>query len=168
VPGDLGLLVDAHFEAVYTQPEPPANDCECRNPDGTDDANCLKQWQDDNFDLDDWEVCVEVDGAAVAAQEDMHDYLVWGGPSGYTLDPTEPKSIPPATIGPNPCGYDRFSQYPVVPEGIPRQMVFRGWLVMLKPLPSGAHKLRYYVIPSAPDQELGYEPMGVTMDLVVP
>ena len=104
--------------------------------------------------MDDWEVCLEVDGKAVGTLAEMKSHLVWGGPWAYDSDDADPKIPYPETYGPNNCG---------VAEGTPRELVSWGFTFVLKPLPPGQHTIRWYVVPSLMD----LEPRGVTYDVTV-
>lgn len=156
VPAGQGLLVDLHTQAIFSVPEVD-DDCGCFLPDASADAQCLEAYLENILALEDWEVCLEVDGVAVAAPSAMRDYLVWGGPSRYTVDADEPKFPYPSSIPANNC------DMPVIPEGTPREVSTWGYFVMLQPLPPGEHEVRFYVIPS----DEGREPKGVRVPIVV-
>jgi hypothetical protein len=94
-------------------------------------------------------VCFEVDGKPVGALSEIMQYLQWGGPFPYTVDPADPKiGLPPQ------YGANNFN----VPEGSDREIVAWSWVFMLKPLSPGEHEIGWVVTPSID----GFDPRGVT------
>ena len=154
VPADRGLLVDIETAFGLLIPDIDLNDCGCVDTtNGAIDYQCLRDFIADSWDMENWETCLEVNGVAVATAADLVDHLVFGGPWAYDPDPADPIIEQPPQYGPNNCG---------VTEGTDRELISRGYFVMLKPLSVGQHTLRWYVIPDG-----DHEPRGVTMSLTV-